>query len=93
MEKIAPEIVIIVDCINSNHPAGHVSFKKMTRIYTSPIDTHSGLIDEFIKLIKPGPKWYILGIQPHTLNDIDKISDIVKDSANELIKILNILFQ
>ncbi len=89
VEKILPDIVIIIDCVNSGKDPGTVIFTESSKIYSSPIDTHSGLINEFIKLMDPSPKWYILGIQPLSLADIEKISDVVKNTADELIKLFN----
>lgn len=90
VEKILPDIVIIVDCINRKSLPGSVIFKKLSRIYSSSIDTHSGLMDEFIKLIKPSPEWYILGIQPYILEGINILSPVVIKTADELIRLLNI---
>ncbi len=92
VESISPDIVIIIDCINSNDKPGSIIFTKFSKVYTSTIDTHSGLIYEFIKLIKPAPEWYILGIQPHTLEGINEISTIVKKTADRIIKLLNTSF-
>ncbi len=89
VEKISPDIVIIIDCANSGKDPGDVIFAESSQIYSSPIDTHSGLINEFIKIMDPSPKWYILGIQPLSLSDVEKISNVVKKTADELIKLLN----
>ncbi len=92
VESISPDIVFLIDCINSNDKPGSILFTKFSKVFTSIIDTHSGLIHEYIKLIKPAPEWYILGIQPYTLEGINEISAIVKKVADRIIKLLNTSF-
>ncbi|MBU1077947.1 MAG: hydrogenase maturation protease [Spirochaetes bacterium] len=89
VETLSPDIVIIIDCMAAGKDPGSITFTNSSQIYSSPIDTHSGLINEFIKGIKPSPDWYIIGIQPYSLTDIDKLSDEVKVSADKLIQLFH----
>jgi len=91
VETISPKAVFIIDCTAGPEGTkpGTISFIESSQIYSSPIDTHSGLINEFIKLMKPSPDWYIIGIQPLSFTDVNEISEEVKESADRLISLLH----
>ncbi len=89
IQQLSPEIVIIIDCIDSKNPPGYVVFTSLDSIYSSPIDTHSGLLKEFINTLTFNNDWYILGIQPQILQGVNKISDIVRSTADKIIEFIN----
>lgn len=89
IQKLSPEIVIIIDCIDSKHSPGYVIFTSLDSIYSSPVDTHSGLLKEFVNTLTFSSEWYILGIQPRRLQGINEISGIVKRTADRIIEFIN----
>ena len=89
IQQLLPEVVIIIDSIDSKNIPGYVIFTTLNSIYSSPIDTHSGLLKEFINTLTFNNDWYILGIQPQILQGVNKISDIVRSTADKIIEFIN----
>ncbi len=89
IQQFSPEIVIIIDCIDSKNLPGYVIFTSLNSIYSLPVDTHSGLLKEFINTLTFDNEWYILGIQPQSLHGVEKISHIVRNTADKIIEFIN----
>jgi len=93
IEKLDPKTVIIIDCVHSGQEPGSIHLKESSDIYSSPVDTHSGLLGEYIRELKMDCKWYILGIEPYTLEGINRLSPQMKKRADEVSVMLRELFE
>ncbi|MCM8760468.1 MAG: hypothetical protein NC832_01970, partial [Candidatus Omnitrophica bacterium] len=89
IKKISPEIIIVVDSVHTTHQPGFILLELLHSIYSSPIDTHSVSLKEFISVLRPPGTWYLLGIQPKSLHNFNQISYTVKKSADKIINFIN----
>jgi len=92
IKKIKPDCTVIIDCVDMNKRPGSITLKNLKDLYSLPIDTHSNFLKEYIEAVEIETEWYILGIQPEQINMPFKLSDIVKERAEELLKIINKIF-
>ena len=49
IDIISPEVIIIVDCIDSDNSPGTLLFTSLDKVYSIPIDTHSNILKEYMK--------------------------------------------
>ena len=87
INSIDPEILILVDCTDSNEEPGFIDFLPIEEIQDFTVNTHTisvKRISEFFKM-----KTYLLGIQPENVKFGEVFSKKVLNSADELIKKIN----
>ena len=88
INSINPEILILVDCTDFNKEPGFIDFLPIEQIQDFTVNTHTisvKRISEFFEM-----KTYILGIQPKNVKFGEEFSESVLNSANELIKKINV---
>ena len=88
INSINPEILILVDCTDFNKEPGFIDFLPIEQIQDFTVNTHTisvKRISEFFEM-----KTYILGIQPENVKFGEEFSESVLNSANELIKKINV---
>jgi len=89
IEKIKPDNIIVIDCMDFGLSPGTIIFNKFNQFYNLILDTHSNLLNLYLDISGKREMWYILGIQPRSFTNYEKISIEVKKSADEIIKLIN----
>ncbi len=82
--------MIIIDAVEFDAAPGEMLIIDKEQIDTFNVSTHSMPISFIINYIEEsiGCKIITIGIQPKQMNLVNKVSDEVKDSVNELIEII-----
>jgi len=87
INKLNPDILIIIDCVNLNSSPGSCRILRPGQITDLTFNTHNislkGLT-EFFKM-----PVYILGIQPEKIEIGENISYLVREIGDKIIKLIN----
>ncbi len=87
INSIAPDILVIADCIDFNREPGYADIIPVEQTNEFNISSHNitlKRVSEFLKM-----KVYVLGVQPASLRVGENLTPVVKESAEKIIKIMN----
>lgn len=87
INSLNPDILILVDCVDINSPAGTFKLMTLSQIQDMTFNTHNislRRLSEFFRM-----PVYVLGIQPEKIDFGENISYLVKNIADKIIKQIN----
>jgi len=87
INSLSPDILIIVDCVDFNKKPGYADIIPVEQINEFNISSHNislKRVSEFLKM-----EVYVLGIQPADLSVSENLTQLVRESADRIIKIIN----
>jgi hydrogenase 3 maturation protease len=87
INSIAPDILVIADCIDFNREPGFADIIPVEQTREFNISSHNitlKRVSEFLKM-----KVYALGVQPASLRVGENLTPVVKESADKIIEIIN----
>jgi hydrogenase 3 maturation protease len=87
INSIIPDILILIDCMDMNSPAGTYKLLMLNQIQDLTFNTHNislKRLSEFFTM-----EVFILGIQPEKIEFGENISYLVRNVANKIIKQIN----
>lgn len=87
INSIGPDILILIDCVDMKQTPGTYKLLKLYEIQDLTFNTHNislKRLGEFFTM-----EVFILGIQPEKIDFGEKISYLVKNVANRIIKLIN----
>lgn len=87
INRIDPDIVILIDCVDMGSPPGTSKLISVDKIDDLTFNTHNislKRISEFFRM-----PVYLLGLQPEKINFGENISYLVKEEADKIINIIN----
>jgi hydrogenase 3 maturation protease len=87
INQLAPDILILIDCMEMNSPPGTFRFMQAELVSDLTFNTHNislGRLKEFFNMPS-----FILGIQPEKIDFGEKLSYIVKKVSDNLINLIN----
>jgi len=85
INKISPELLLIIDAVDFNSYPGDFRIFKIDEIKDTTISTHNFSISLLKKFIKVR-EIYLLGIQPENINLGENLSDKVKEAVKRIIE-------
>jgi hydrogenase 3 maturation protease len=87
INSIDPDILVLIDCVDMNSIPGTYKLIPIRQIKDLTFNTHNVSLKRFHDFFKMPV--YLLGIQPEKINFGENISDLVKEQAKKIIKIIN----
>jgi hydrogenase maturation protease len=87
INSLRPDILILIDCMDTESPAGTLNFLKLDQIHDQTFNTHNislKRLSEFFNM-----QVYVMGIQPASIDFGENISYLVKNVADKIIKQIN----
>jgi hydrogenase 3 maturation protease len=87
INRIDPDFLILIDCVNMNMPSGTCKIVDVSQIADMTFNTHNislRRLSEFFNM-----EVFILGIQPLNIDFGENISYLVKAVADRIIKQIN----
>jgi hydrogenase 3 maturation protease len=87
INNLNPDILVLIDCVDMKLPAGTFKLLSLNQIQDLTFNTHNislRRLSEFFRM-----PVYILGIQPEKIEFGEKISYLVKNVADKIIKLIN----
>jgi hydrogenase 3 maturation protease len=88
INSLKPDILILIDCVDLNSPAGTFKLLEVNEIQDLTFNTHNislRRLSEFFEM-----PVYILGIQPEKVDFGENISYFVKNIADRIINLINL---
>jgi hydrogenase maturation protease len=87
INSLNPDILVLIDCADIKSPAGTYKLLSINQIHDLTFNTHNISLKRLSDFF-PMPV-YILGIQPEKIDFGEKISYLVKNVADKIIKQIN----
>lgn len=87
INKIKPDTLVLIDCVDLNKEPGHYSLLPVEQIKDFTVHTHNISLSRISTLFKTPV--LILGIQPKTVSFGEGFSAEVEKTANILIKLIS----
>jgi len=87
INKLKPDILILIDCVDFKKEPGYFELMPVQRIKDFTVHTHNISLKKISELFNM-PVW-ILGIQPKNTSFGEKLSPEIKKTADYLIGIIN----
>lgn len=87
INSLNPDVLILVDCLDFGKQAGYYGLLPVNQVKDFTLNTHNISLKRISELFNMPV--YILGIQPKSIDFGENISDIVLNSANQILKIIN----
>lgn len=87
INSLNPDVLILVDCVAYGKQAGYIELLPAEKVKDFTLNTHNISLKRISELFKMPV--FILGIQPLTIEFGENISDIVLESANKILEIIN----
>jgi len=87
INSINPDILVLVDCMDLGQQPGFFRMVGLENIIDHTFNTHNISLNRLGEFF-PMPV-RILGIQPHNITFGENLSDPVKETAGEIIRIIN----
>ncbi len=87
INKLAPDILVLVDCTDFNQTAGFFDLIPVEEVQDNTINTHTvslNRISEFFKM-----ETFLLGIQPGNVKFGENISESLLGISEDIVKIIN----
>ncbi len=87
INKLKPDILILIDCIDIDSPAGTCKFLQADKIRDMTFNTHNISLKKLKDFFEMPV--YILGIQPEKIDFGENLSYIVKEVSDKIINLIN----
>lgn len=90
INRISPDILILIDCMDFNENAGYFKLLPIKNITEDVIHSHHvtlSRISEFFKM-----PVFVLGIQPERLCVGEDLSESVKEAGNRILSMINFVY-
>jgi hydrogenase 3 maturation protease len=87
INSLSPDILIIADCLDFNREPGYSDIIPVEQTKEFNISSHNislKRVSEFLKM-----EVYVLGIQPADLSVSENLTQVVRESADRIIKIIS----
>jgi hydrogenase 3 maturation protease len=90
VESARPEIILVVDAVNSGGKAGEVSLFVLDQLANTSVSTHNASLSLFFKVLQidPPPEILLLAIQPANITLGEPLSKPVSATLSLLTKVL-----
>lgn len=87
INSLNPDVLVLIDCVDFGKTAGYYELLPAEKVKDFTFNTHNISLKKISELFKM--QVYILGIQPKNIDFGEEISDIVLQTAKEVLKIIN----
>jgi len=87
INSLAPDILIIADCIDFNREPGYSGIVPVKQIHEFAVSSHNLSLRRIAEYLKM--EVYVLGIQPADLRVSENMTTVVKNEADRIIEIIN----
>jgi len=87
INSLKPDVLVLIDCVDFGKTAGYYELLPAEKVKDFTFNTHNISLRKISELFKMPV--YILGIQPKRIDFGEEISDIVINTAQEIINIIN----
>ncbi len=90
INSLSPDILVLIDCTDFNKKPGYAELFSVNEVQDNTFNTHTislSRISEFFKM-----KVFILGVQPQDVGFGEVLSPAVRESADNIISIINSWF-
>lgn len=86
INSLAPDILIIADCIDFNREPGHSGLVPIKEIKEFDISSHNISLRRVADHLKM--EAYVIGVQPSDLRVGEKLTPVVKNAADSIISVI-----
>jgi hydrogenase 3 maturation protease len=87
INSLNPDVLILIDCVDFDKTAGYYELLPAEKVKDFTFNTHNISLKKISELFKMPV--FILGIQPLNIGFGEEISEIVLNTAKEIINIIN----
>lgn len=87
INSLNPDVLILVDCLDFGKQPGYSEILPAEQVKDFTLNTHNISLKKISELFKMPV--FILGIQPKSIDFGEAISEIVKETAQNILKIIN----
>jgi len=87
INSLNPDVLILVDCVDFGKQPGYFEMLPAEQVKDFTLNTHNISLKRISELFKMPV--YILGIQPKSIDFGEEISENVKKTAQNILKIIN----
>ena len=87
INSLNPDVLILVDCVEFGKQAGYYELLPAEKVKDFTLNTHNISLKRISELFKMPV--FILGIQPKNIDFGEEISEIVLDTARNILNIIN----
>jgi len=87
INSLNPDVLILVDCVEFGKHAGYYEILPAEKVKDFTLNTHNISLKRISELFKMPV--YILGIQPKSIEFGEEISEIVMETAHNILNIIN----
>lgn len=87
INSLNPDVLILVDCVDFGKHAGYYEILPAEKVKDFTLNTHNISLKRISELFKMPV--FILGIQPKSIEFGEEISEVVLQTARNIIKIIN----
>ncbi len=87
INSLNPDVLILIDCVDFGKTAGYTELLPAEKVKDFTFNTHNISLKKISELFKMPV--FILGIQPQNIGFGEEISEIVLDTAQKIINIIN----
>jgi len=87
INSLNPDILLLIDCVDINSPAGTFKLLSLSQIQDLTFNTHNISLKRFSEFFRMPV--YVLAIQPEIIDFGENLSYLVKDVANRIINQIN----
>jgi hydrogenase maturation protease len=87
INSLNPDVLILIDCVDFSKTAGYCELLPAEKVKDFTFNTHNISLKKISELFKMPV--FILGIQPQNIGFGEEISEIVLNTAEKIINIIN----
>ncbi len=87
INSLNPDVLILIDCVEMNSPAGTSKLLDISQVKDITFNTHNISLKRFSDFFKMPV--FLLGIQPEKVKFGENMSYIVKEEADKIINVIN----
>ncbi|MFP4025647.1 MAG: hydrogenase maturation protease [Thiohalospira sp.] len=87
INSLNPDVLILVDCMDFNKQPGYAEMLPVEQVKDFTFNTHNISLKKISELFKMPV--YILGIQPKNIDFGEEMSEMILDTAKNILEIIN----